>query len=489
MKGSLKEKAVSGVKWQVVSNAIQKVISIGTFAVLARILEPSAFGLFAMAFIVIDGFHTLKSFGFDSALIQRNRDVETAKHTSFFVILISGTFMFLLCYGIAPWASYFFKSPELTPVLRALALIFVINGCARIPLTLLQKKMSFRSISLIELIGALANGLIAVVLALATSSVWSLVWAYVIKQAVMCALSFLFSGYRAAPVFDRKIARELFDFGKYIFGLKCLRYLSINVSNVAVGRMLGAAQLGYFALAANAGMLIHTHFTTLILEVMFPAFSTIQNDKEFLKRAYLKTIKFISMLSIPFSVALICLAEEFVLTLYGPKWLGIAPLIKLYGVVQLIYPIARCSDEVFTGCGRSNYVFRLTCLSVFVKLPLLFVFTQWWGLAGVMWSIIIATAIVDPLSIILAQKVVAFSWREFFEGLIPSFTCSLVMLAVLSAVKSILFSGDSFFVVHSFLRLGVLSAAGMLSYAMTFFFLDRSSTMEVKRMIFNLEKV
>lgn len=486
---SLKEKTVSGVKWQVAGNAVQKVVSIGTFAVLARILEPSAFGLFAMAFIVIDGFHTLKSFGFDSALIQRNHDVEAAKHTSFSVILISGMIMFLLCYAVAPWASYFFKSPELTSVLRALALIFVINGCARIPLTLLQKKMSFRAISVIELIGAGVNGLIAVGLALATASVWSLVWAYVIKQAVMCVLSFLFSGYRAAFVFDRKVARELFDFGKFVFGLKCLRYLSTNVSNVAVGRMLGAAQLGYFALATNAGMLINTHFTTLILEVMFPAFSAIQDDRESLKRAYLKTIKFISILSIPFSIALICLAEEFVLTLYGPKWLDIVPLIKLYGLIQLMDPVARCSEQVFTGCGKSDYVFRLTCLSVFVKIPLLFVFTKWWGLMGVMGSILIATAVVDPLSVILVQKVIAFSWREFFEGLAPSFVCSLVMLAILLTFKNVLFPGGSSFAVHSFLRLGVLSAAGMFSYVMTFFFLDRASTMEVKRMIFNLERV
>ena len=75
---------------------LQKAITVISFAILARILEPHAFGLFAMAFIPIDGFSLFKSFGIDMALVQRKDNIEVATHTAFFLTQATGILIFLL---------------------------------------------------------------------------------------------------------------------------------------------------------------------------------------------------------------------------------------------------------------------------------------------------------------------------------------------------------------------------------------------------------
>src|SRR3989338_1298272 len=105
---SLKQKTFSGIKWQVINKIAQKVISVGTFAVLARILGPSIFGLFALAFVAIDGFQIIKSFGLDSALINRKDNIDEAADTAYVLIQAQGIILFTVCFLVAPLAALFF---------------------------------------------------------------------------------------------------------------------------------------------------------------------------------------------------------------------------------------------------------------------------------------------------------------------------------------------------------------------------------------------
>src|SRR3989338_5575758 len=110
---TLKQKTVSGFKWLLVNNILQKVISVGAFAILARILDSSTFGLFAMAFIAIDGLGMFKTFGLDAGIIQNKNAPDAANHTAFFLIQVMGVALFLVCFAFAPVAAQFFNHPEI----------------------------------------------------------------------------------------------------------------------------------------------------------------------------------------------------------------------------------------------------------------------------------------------------------------------------------------------------------------------------------------
>lgn len=481
---NLKRSAISGVKWQAANKVLQKAISVVTFAILARVLEPSTFGLFAMAFIFIDGLHLFKSFGIDTALIQQRDDIEKVADTASIIILISGCLIFCICYFAAPLFALFFRNQDVLSVVRALGVVFLCHSFSKVPSSLLIRDMRFRVSAIIDFAAAVANCVFAIWFALIWRNVWGLVWAYLIKQFVITGLSIYCSGYRFRWQFDLKIARKLLSYGQFMVGLGLLAYFSDQTKNIVVGRILGTALLGYFALATNIGNFISTHFTQLISGVMFPAYAVLQKEQEALKNAYLKTVKFVSMFSFPFSIALICLAEELVLTLYGQKWLSIVPLVRFYGCVQLVEPIVACSGPVYLGCGKPGYSFWLTLSSLLIRIPLLIILTMQWGLVGAVLPLLISNILLTPFHINLVKRFAQFSYREFFSQLYPSVICSGIMLAFILFVKGMMvWQSISVVLNHHVIQLFIFSSAGLAVYLLSIFLMDRTSTVEVKKML------
>ncbi|MBN1688135.1 MAG: lipopolysaccharide biosynthesis protein [Candidatus Omnitrophica bacterium] len=482
MKG-LKQKAVSGVKWMMIVKITQKMSSVVTFAILARILEPSVFGLFAMAFILIDGLGIFQSFGIDSGLIQRKDSRDIANHTAFSVILFFGVVVFSLCMLLAPLAGKFFGNPEVTVVVQALGIIFVINSFGKVPSALLTRRMKFRTISFIRLASSFVNSICAISFALISPTIWSLVWAYIIKGVVMVILLFFSSGYRVKFQYEKKAAKELFSFGKFIVGLSILSYVMDNMNNIVVGKMLGTTILGYFALASNIGNFINSHFTQLISRVMFPAYAAIQNNLATVRKTFLKIVSFISCLSFPFSFFIILAAEEIVLTIYGAKWVPMIPLMQLFGIVQIISPLGASSWPIFMGCGKPDYQFRLNLARVIFRLPVLIGFAYVWGAEGAVYAMILTSLIFVPINLYLVKRIVDYRLRELVIRIKSTFIACVAMSSIIVLSKYGMGQMNVMRELYA-LKLAILSAVGGSVYLLTLYWADRTLVQEIIDMLF-----
>jgi len=270
---NLKQKTIRSFKWLFLAKISQKALSFITFVILARILEPSVFGLFALAFVVIDGLGMFQSLGIDSALIQRKDKIEKAADTAFFIFPVVGIILFLVLYFFAPFASIMLKEPSLTPVIRVLGLFYIIKCFSRVPSTLYVKNLDFKTKTLIEITADLFYSITAVILAINKFGVFSLVYAYLLKQVIILIGFWRFCPWRPRLEFDWHIAKELIHFGKFIFGASLIWFLVGNLDRAIIGRLLGTAMLGYYALAFNIANLTSTHLTRLISQVMFCCWS------------------------------------------------------------------------------------------------------------------------------------------------------------------------------------------------------------------------
>ena len=275
-----------------------------------------------------------------------------------------------------------------------------------------------------------------------------------------------------------------------MLGLGFFWYVSENINNIVAGKILGVVALGFYALATNIGNFINTHFTVLLEGVMFPAYAKLQDDLDDMKRVYFKTTKFVSVISLPFGVALVLLAREFVTTLYGVKWLAIVPLIQIFGAMQLLIPILGCSGSLFLGSGRPGYNFNLTIYPLLVKVPVLILFTKLWGLIGIALSEVVLLAFVAPVNVALVRRIVRFRYRDFFVQFLPSICCSIFMALALITLKGLAFNFlFSLTVFHHLIPLLTYSVVGLSAYVAAYFFIDRSVVREIIRMLFKLESV
>lgn len=204
---SLKQQTVSGIKWQISASIMQKIILVGTTEFLARILNPSIFGIFALSFVFIDGLGLFKSLGFDTALIQKKENIEKAANTAFITMPILGAIFYAILIIIAPLIGKYLNNKEIVSVIQILGLIFVISCFSRVPTALLEKSLNFKAVSMIEVSSATIYSLVSILLAFRNFGIWSLVFGYLIKTITQAILSFTYCRWRPVWEFDIKLAR------------------------------------------------------------------------------------------------------------------------------------------------------------------------------------------------------------------------------------------------------------------------------------------
>jgi O-antigen/teichoic acid export membrane protein len=404
---TLKRKAAAGVFWVGVSTAANNLFKLVITYVLARMLDPAHFGLVSMANLAIDFLNMFREMGFASALIYRKGDVRKAADTTFVTILAIAAGLFLLAFAGAPLVAVFFRTAELTSVLRALSLNILISAFGQVQLSLLAKNLAFRERLLPDLVPTVVYGVLAVALALMGMGVWSLVIAKLVDSALTSLLSWLVvPWWRPRLRFDRQEARELFDYGKHIVNSSVLIYFITNLDNTFVGRMLGEEQLGYYGFAYTQANVPATQVSRIVGQVLFPAYSKIQDNMEALRSAFFRTMHYVSLVTVPLSIGMIAFAGPFVDTLYGRRWAQAIVPLQWLGVYGLLRGIAVNFGSVFKAGGKPQWLTYIALLRLAVMGTLLYPATLYYGIVGV--SVLSAmVAIADfVLSAVLTNKII-----------------------------------------------------------------------------------
>lgn len=381
---TLRQQATAGTFWVGVSTAAGTFFQMLTRYILARMLAPADFGLVAMAYIAVDFLQMFREMGFSSALIYHQGDTRKAADTTFVTLIVIATVLVLGSFGIAPLVAGFYRTPELTAVMRALSINILISAFGQVQLSLLAKNLAFRERLLPDLVPTVAYGVAAVLLALMGLGVWSLVIARIIDSALTVLMAWLVvPWWRPRLAFDREVALDLFNYGKHIVGSGLLVFLITNLDNTFVGRVLGVEQLAYYGFAYSTANLPATHISRIVGQVLFPAFSKIQDDIATLRRAFVRTMHLVSVLSIPVAAGTIAFGGPFIYTLYGNKWApSIVPL-QLLGVYGLIRSVAVNMGSVFKAGGKPNWLTSIAVARLVVMGILLYPAAKYYGIVGV----------------------------------------------------------------------------------------------------------
>ena len=477
---SIKEKTVSGFKWQIVSQYGQKILSILTSVILARILEPADFGHFAMAFIVIDGLGLFKSLGIDSALIQRKGDIDRAAHTSFMIVPLLGVLLCAVAFLAAPFAAAALHAPILTSVIRMLGLVFIFGCLANTPMAILTRELKFKELAVRDLMAAILYSSTAVLLAWRGFGLWSLVYGYLVKQLSTFILVWTMCPYRPRFVFDSRIASELIHFGKYVFGTLLMLFLIEQIDVTLVGRLLGAAMLGFYAMARNTANLVGSHVIVILTRVLYPVYARLQGDKAEIKRICLKVVKTMTIFSFPFAAGMAILTKELVEVVYGNKWLAVVPLLKIFAVKVAAVSLTAGFDPIFGACGKPRWSFWLRFMEVVLMTVLLPTLISAYGIEGAVGAVVLSTLCVVPVKLTLIDRLIGFSLGELVNAVQPSLIGTLVVSAFILAAKSLM-AISARNLQDALLLAGLLAAAGGI-YFVLLYFLDRKAVREIKNL-------
>lgn len=479
---SLKKQTVSSVKWLVGSSFLQKAISFGATIILARILSPSVFGLFTLAFVAIDSLGLFKSLGFDSALIRKKDNIEKAANTAFFIIPLLGFTLFLILNISAPVIGKSLNNQEIVGVIRILGIIFIFSCLGKVPAAMLEKSMQFKKVSIIEISSAILYSVSAITLALLGFGVWSLVVAYIIKTLNQNILFWIFSKWHPKFEFDKDIALEMFHFGKFLFLGGVVLFLRMNLDNLFVGKLLGVEALGLYAVAFNIANFGSDYFGGKVHRVVFPAYSKIQGDKKDLKPASLKVLQHVSLLIIPFSIGIILLGADFLRLAYGSKWMGAARVLQILAFAGLFNTLPSGMNAVFLAFGKSRITFWIATLQVTIFLLFITPMAKLFGINGVAIVVSVSSLVAFVFTIAFVGKILSMNINDVWMSIKPALIPSIFMATTIIITKNILLLNSLFIPLrYNFI---VLLPVAIVSYFIFLRLFHKKIVLNLKELLF-----
>ena len=422
----IRRDALRGLSWTGVSAFLQRAGQFGFTVVLARLIAPHAWGLFAIM-TVFTGFLSLfVDFGFASAIIQREDIEERHLNSAFWLNIAMGTVLMLVTIAMAPVLAAFYSQPRLLPLTIIFAPAFLLGSLVGIQAAVLRRKMAFRKFSVIDNLTFFGSNLIAVAMALSGLGVWSFVGLTIGSASIRSVLLWTTSDWRPTGPPDRQSVRELWGFSSNLTAFNALAYLEGNTDNLLIGRFIGVTPLGYYSRAYSL-MSIPVDLVNLVTtRVMYPVMSRLQDDRERIKRIYLTALGMISLVTFPAVVGLFVLSAPFILTVYGPRWSPSIPLVRILCVASVIQTLTVTTQWIFSSQGRVDWLFRWGLVSA-TTVMIAFVIGLPWGVRGIsvaysVWCIVMMV----PLFIV-AGRLIDLRFREVARACLGVSVAAAVM--------------------------------------------------------------
>lgn len=448
---TLKGRVSRGLFWEGGASLIGQGMGFLVTLLLARLLTSEYFGLIAIATLAIQSLVFLQELGFSAALVHRQHEVEAASNTAHWTIIISSALLYGIAFVAAPLVARFFHSPEVTAVLRVLALTMVINSLSRVPLTLLTKSLDFRKKVLPEVVAAFVGNLTALALAWAGWRVWALVMGELVTASFTTILAYTVSTWRPRWQFSRTYFNQLFGYGKHVTLSQILIFGITNIDDMFVGRMAGQAALGQYGMAYKISNTPATNITRLVNRVTFPAFSILQADRERMHNAFFRQIRVVSVLALPIGVATVLFAHDFVTAVMNESWIPAILPMQILAVYGVIRSIAANMGVIFQAGGKPEWLSRIAIWRLLTMAALLYPVTRWGGIVGVSW-LSTGVAVVDFfISAYLVDRILSARMATYGKIVAPLFLCAALA------------GGLGYAVNRGLLAAGVWDAAALLA--------------------------
>ena len=464
---TLEGRILRNTGWVALGMAVSQLASLLSMLVLARLLEPKAFGLVALAWTVLYYVSQIQESGLGAALIHRRGDVAEAAASALLYTWAAGLVLYAASFAAAPLAASLFHSSGLTSVLRLMALVIIFRSLGVVPGAILERELDFRSKTLIELAGTFAQVGVFLALAFAGLGVWSLVAGNVAAEAARAACSWLRVPWRPSPrLAKRRVLLELVRYGRFVGATNIFTVVANTADNIAVGRLLGTTALGFYSVAFRLANFPNSVIGFVLGRTMFSVYSRLQHDRAAVRRAYVQNLERVALLAVPASVLLAIAARPVVLSLLGERWLSAVTPLRILGVYGLIKSFGGPTAEALKGIGKPHVPLVAGIAYAVVVTPLLFVLTPPLGTKGTALSMLIAVTVSVVPQVAVYTRSVELPFAELARALGPPLLSAAVLavaLGLLVAESSSMSPVASLVIVAS-VGLGVyLVAVGVLA--------------------------
>lgn len=428
-----------GMFWTGLSMGALALAEVAALIVMARLLSPNDFGLYAAALVVIKFSAIFEGLGVAPAIVQRPALEERHLRVGFTLSLLLSLSVAALVWALAPAIADVLRLPDLPPIVRGGCLVFLCQGFYMVAQASAQRALRFRWLAGVDAC-AFAVGFVVAgpVLAWLGFGIWALISALVIQHFVRMVALLFGQPHAKRPLLERRAIGELLYFGGGFTLARICNYLAGQADKLVVGRWLGAETLGIYAVATQLMTAPAAIFGQILDRVLFPTMALVQQEPARLARAYRSGVAACALLVLPAGVILAIVAPELVLVLLGAGWEGVVVPLQILALGMLFRTSYKLSDSIARATGAVYArAWRQAAFAIAVTVGSLI--GQLWGVAGVALGVVAAVTINFLLMAQLSLRLAGMRWSDFAMAHLPGValagTVGAVVLALVDRLR------------------------------------------------------
>ncbi len=426
MKLNSKENIASNLIWRLFERVGAQGVSFIVSIVLARLLDPSVYGVIALVTIFTSILQVFVDSGLGNALIQKKE----ADDLDFSTVFYFNIFFCIVLYGImfflSPTIAYFYGMDELVPVLRVLSLTIVVSGVKNIQQAYVSRHMMFRKFFYSTLGGTIGAAVVGIIMALNGFGVWALVAQNLFNMTVDTVILWITVKWRPQKAFSYERLKELFSYGWKLLVSSLIDAIYEDVRSLIIGKKYSPNDLAFYNRGKQFPHIIVANLNTSIESVLFPSLSMEQDDMAKVRSMTSRTIKTTSYIIFPLMVGLAVCADNVVMLVLSEKWMQCVPYLRIFCLGYAIVPITLTNLNAIKAIGRSDIYLRLEITRKIVNTVSLLVF-MWFGPKAIAFSYLLNCIVNLFINSSPNKKFFGYGYIDQIKDLIPACLLSIIM--------------------------------------------------------------
>lgn len=389
---SLKDKTVKGTIWSAADAFLGQGVMFVVGIVLAWLLSPEEYGLIGIVLIFTTVMLGVVDSGFSNSLIRKKNVNDDDYCTLFFFNLAVSIAMFALLFVGAPWIAQFFERPQLVALVRVMGLLLIIQALSIVQMTILSRKIDFKTKTKASLISSVSSGVVGIAMAFMGFGVWSLVGQQLTRQMLYTGCLWVINKWYPKLMFSIDSLRYMWGLGWKLLLGGLIDKIWGDLKKVVVSKYYSPAMLGQFTKSSEYARIFSSNFTSIIQRVTYPALAQVKDDKARMMSAYRRVIKTTMFVTVVCMFFVGAVSEPLIYCLIGPKWHITATFLPLICIYRSTYPLQAINLNMLQVQGRTDIFLFLDIVKKTILIgPLLvgaFISIYWMLVCSIFTSII-----------------------------------------------------------------------------------------------------
>lgn len=396
--------------------------------VIARMLGPTTYGVYAISSTVIAFAGFFSDFGVSYSLIQKPVVSKEDERLCLTWSVTLGFLVAIVVAALAPWLAGFFHNADAAPVIRILSVVLILQATMSVPANLLRRELRHKSLQGRHAIGYfIGYVLFGIPMAYLGAGIWALVTAWLVQATATLVLLFRARPCAARPLLGAPGAKDLWLSGALVFVTNLLNWVLVNIDRALVGRYFPIHSMGNYANAMNLSWQGATVGHSNLQSVFFAALRHAQGDTRRVWTSARSLYQIVLLLSLPAFAGLSAMAAPLIQTLFGQAWVDSVAVFRVLTLAMPAYLMLAIATPVLwtVGASRKEVLLQLPLLPLWLACAYVAADTK--SLITVAWTVVALYVVRASVLLLAMTRAVGAKPGELVRSTVIGAACAAMV--------------------------------------------------------------